>query len=155
MNPKFAVAAIFAVGVLSSHCIGQTAATCQTRIPATWTGDVKAAAETDCAFNDDSQKTGAEAWYKFADERFATKASPSREALRDALKPNYAQPGFRVVWWPTSAQQFGTLVITSGTAEWHQPDSQGKDTIKTTHYLTVWRQQKDGSWRFIWDGGAD
>ena len=30
---------------------------------------------------------------------------------------------------------------------------QGKDTVTFTNYCTIWRRQKDGSWKFVFDGG--
>lgn len=30
---------------------------------------------------------------------------------------------------------------------------QGKDTTTYTNYCTIWRKQKDGSWKFVFDGG--
>jgi ketosteroid isomerase-like protein len=30
---------------------------------------------------------------------------------------------------------------------------QGKDTVTYTNYCTIWRRQKDGSWKFVFDGG--
>lgn len=29
----------------------------------------------------------------------------------------------------------------------------GKDTVTYTNYCTVWHKQKDGSWKFFYDGG--
>ena len=29
----------------------------------------------------------------------------------------------------------------------------GKDTVTYTNYCTIWRKQKDGSWKFVFDGG--
>ena len=30
---------------------------------------------------------------------------------------------------------------------------QGKDTVTYTNYCTIWHKQKDGSWKFVFDGG--
>lgn len=30
---------------------------------------------------------------------------------------------------------------------------QGKDTVTYTNYCTIWRRQKDDSWKFVFDGG--
>ena len=29
----------------------------------------------------------------------------------------------------------------------------GKDTTTYTNYCTIWKKQKDGSWKFVYDGG--
>jgi ketosteroid isomerase-like protein len=29
----------------------------------------------------------------------------------------------------------------------------GKDEVSHGTYITVWQQQPDGSWRFVWDAG--
>ncbi len=29
----------------------------------------------------------------------------------------------------------------------------GKDTITYTNYCTIWKKQKDGTWKFVYDGG--
>jgi ketosteroid isomerase-like protein len=49
----------------------------------------------------------------------------------------------------------GDIAVTSGPFESHVLDDKGKDRKTTGRYVTVWQRQKDGGWRFVWDGGTD
>ena len=57
--------------------------------------------------------------------------------------------GTRLAWWPNWAgiARSGDLGFTTGPAEVN-----GKRTV---HYFTVWQKQADGSWKWVYDGGAE
>jgi len=48
----------------------------------------------------------------------------------------------------------GDVGMTSGPYESHVQDAQGIDHRSAGNYVTVWQRQKDGQWRFVWDGGT-
>ncbi len=64
-------------------------------------------------------------------------------------------PGATLRWKPLRAEvaQSGELGFTYGTAEYRSVDSTGTPTSVYTKYVTVWKKQADGSWKFILDIG--
>jgi ketosteroid isomerase-like protein len=59
----------------------------------------------------------------------------------------------RVVWSPDFADvsEDGTLGYTYGKYTWSVPDSSGKISEFKGIFHTVWKKQKDGSWKYVWD----
>jgi ketosteroid isomerase-like protein len=55
-----------------------------------------------------------------------------------------------LTWKPikTVASESGDMGYSFGFSTYH-----GKDTITYTNYCTIWHKQKDGSWKFVFDGG--
>jgi ketosteroid isomerase-like protein len=55
-----------------------------------------------------------------------------------------------LTWKPIRAEaaQSGEIGYSFGYAIY-----QGKDTTTYTNYCTVWKKQKDGSWKFVYDAG--
>ncbi|WP_336515512.1 hypothetical protein [Pollutibacter soli] len=75
----------------------------------------------------------------------------------DYLTPdNKAQLDFVLTWTPlhASAAKSGDMVSVFG--EWliKTKLESGKDTSMFGNYLTVWRKNKSGEWKFIMDGGT-
>ncbi|RKH17718.1 DUF4440 domain-containing protein [Corallococcus praedator] len=58
-------------------------------------------------------------------------------------------------WEPVlgDAAASGDLAYTVGRAVSSGKDAQGKPEIEHVKYLTVWRRQADGQWRYVTDGG--
>jgi ketosteroid isomerase-like protein len=48
----------------------------------------------------------------------------------------------------------GTLGYDYGRYESHRPGPDGKDVVKGGFFLTIWKRQADGSWRYVMDNGA-
>ena len=55
-----------------------------------------------------------------------------------------------LTWKPLRAEasQSGDIGYSFGYAIY-----QGKDTTTYTNYCTIWKKQKDGSWKFVYDAG--
>ncbi len=55
-----------------------------------------------------------------------------------------------LTWKPLRAEasQSGEMGYSFGYAIY-----QGKDTTTYTNYCTIWKKQKDGSWKFVYDAG--
>jgi len=55
-----------------------------------------------------------------------------------------------LTWKPLRAEaaQSGEIGYSFGYAIY-----QGKDTTTYTNYCTIWKKQKDGSWKFVYDAG--
>ena len=72
---------------------------------------------------------------------------------QDAWKPRLAQPGSCLAWYPVlaDAAQSGDLAYTTGpwTSGLHgRPQAAGE-------YVTVWRKQPDGTWKFAVNMGVE
>ncbi len=51
--------------------------------------------------------------------------------------------------------QAGDLGFTVGNAVFTGEREDGARILRYSKYLTVWKKQRDGSWRFVVDGGND
>jgi ketosteroid isomerase-like protein len=63
--------------------------------------------------------------------------------------------GATLVWKPVKAEMSAScdLGFTIGSAVSKRTDAEGKLQVGYTQYLTVWKKQPDGSWKFVLDGG--
>ncbi len=110
---------------------------------------------TDEAFYQASTTTGAAAWKEYAAEDVNLSFARGRDAVEKAYAPLYARPGFSLVWHPATAEVVGDIAVTSGPYESHRRDDKGADTASTGRYVTIWKRQADGTWRFVWDDGTE
>ena len=126
---------------------------CASYVDQTWDEPVRAAAAADCVFSEAAQTKGAEAWANAAAEDVALPGIVGRQQLRQAFEKTYAQKGFRLSWHPTGGAVYAGYVVTTGEYERHILNAGGNDEVSHGHYVTVWHRQKDGAYRFVWDGG--
>jgi len=64
--------------------------------------------------------------------------------------------GATLTWKPLRADvaASGDLGYTTGTYELRVPGKDGADArVSTGNYVTIWKRQADGSWKFVLDGG--
>ena len=63
------------------------------------------------------------------------------------------RPNETLTWSPTfvDVSQSGDLAYTYGDFTLSFPDSLGQIQKRTGIFHTVWKRQKDGNWRFVWD----
>jgi ketosteroid isomerase-like protein len=75
-------------------------------------------------------------------------------AVRERLGPD--QPGVSVTWSAmfTDVSDDGTLGYNWGRYEWRSPGPDGKECVRTGFFLTIWKRQPDGTWRYVMDNGA-
>lgn len=61
----------------------------------------------------------------------------------------------RLLWTPVGADisASGDLGYTYGTFEFHSKDKEGKSTVDYGKYTSIWKLQKDGSWKVVLDMG--
>jgi ketosteroid isomerase-like protein len=61
----------------------------------------------------------------------------------------------RLTWTPVGADisASGDLGYTYGTYEFHSKDKDGKPTVDYGKYTSIWKMQKDGSWKVVLDMG--
>jgi ketosteroid isomerase-like protein len=61
----------------------------------------------------------------------------------------------RLLWTPVGADipASGDLGYTYGTFEFHSKNKEGQPTIDYGKYTSIWKLQKDGSWKVVLDMG--
>jgi ketosteroid isomerase-like protein len=60
-----------------------------------------------------------------------------------------------LLWMPLGADisSSGDLGYTYGTFEFHSKDNDGKPVVQHGKYTSIWKRQKDGSWKVVLDMG--
>ena len=108
-------------------------------------------------FNDLAQKIGlADAFYEYAANdgviRKSGKLVEGKIAIQEWIK-NDVRPNETLTWKPTFVEvsRSGDLAYTYGDATFTFIDSLGNKKEKTSVYHTVWKRQKDDTWKFVWD----
>ena len=76
------------------------------------------------------------------------------EAVRERMGPD--QPGVKLTWAAsfTDVSDDGTLGYNYGRYESRRPGSDGKEAVRGGWFLTIWKKQSDGSWRYVMDNGS-
>ena len=128
---------------------------CLKHVSTSWSAAAQAAARTDCEFYAANLVTGGDAWLKYADEHVATGFAKGKTELRAGITGMYSRPEFKLEWYPETAADHGSFVVTTGksTRSWRLPD--GTMRVIHSHYLTVWQRQEDGRYLFTYDVGED
>lgn len=64
---------------------------------------------------------------------------------------------YQLVWTPTDATMSlsGDMGYTWGHYEGHSRDADGNSKVTMGRYLTIWRKEKDGSWKVLLDASND
>jgi ketosteroid isomerase-like protein len=77
-------------------------------------------------------------------------------AIRASVDADFADSNFRLTWDPETAVMLdsGKMGYTSGhfVVSGSGPDK--KPYKSGGQYITIWKKQKDGSWKVLWDGGS-
>lgn len=76
------------------------------------------------------------------------------EAVRQRMGPD--TPGVSVTWSATftDVSDDGTLGYNYGRYEWRIPGGDGQASVHTGWFLTIWKRQPDGTWRYVMDNGT-
>lgn len=108
-------------------------------------------------FNDLAQKEGtAKAFAAFAASDAVIKRGEQlikgNETIADWYQKN-SNPDASLSWKPdfVEVSASGDLAYTYGQYAYTVNDSTGNPTRHTGYFHTVWKRQKDGSWKFVWD----
>jgi len=76
---------------------------------------------------------------------------------KDNIKKHFADPSpnTSLTWTPLKADisASGDLGYTYGVYVYKYPDDNGHPVYRNGKYITVWKKQSDGSWKFILDIG--
>jgi ketosteroid isomerase-like protein len=107
----------------------------------------------------DVAKRGVDGWVEwFAENGSELQDKPvtGKTAIRDAMKGFLGTPGLVFYWYATKAEIFpsGDTGYTSGRYHFEYVGKDGKPTNEDGTYLTIWKKQKDGSWKVFADTGA-
>jgi ketosteroid isomerase-like protein len=104
-----------------------------------------------------AEKGVAEAFWYYADSTAVMRGNEDSVITgKDNIKDIFASDRFKTatVKWSADfidAASSGELGYTYGKYRWEFKDSTGKVTESKGIFHTVWKKQKDGSWRFVWD----
>jgi len=65
------------------------------------------------------------------------------------------EPNIRLTWTPAGGDiaRSADLGYTYGTYEFHSKDKNGKPHVEHGKYTSIWKLQKDGSWKVVLDMG--
>jgi ketosteroid isomerase-like protein len=122
---------------------------------------INAMKKADLAFCEDTKARGLDGWMNwFAED--ATAFPPGRDLihghaeLRAFFSGMFARKDFVIEWAPVQADAAasGDLGYTIGNAKYSWTDKDGKPVTATGTYLSVWKKQKDGSWKVAADLGS-
>jgi ketosteroid isomerase-like protein len=95
------------------------------------------------------------AFHDFAAPNVTLLNSAQPHSTPEALLKSFG-PDTQIAWEPDEAQisAGGDMGYTMGHATITGKDKEGKATTSHSRYVTIWRKQADGSWKFIFDGGV-
>lgn len=99
----------------------------------------------------------AEGFYQFADSNAVIKRENDTLIIgRNNIKAYYSNPKYQnktVTWSPEDVivSDAGDMASSYGKYIWTSKEASGKILISKGVFHTVWKRQKDGSWKYIWD----
>ncbi len=103
------------------------------------------------------QKGIAEAFHFFADENAVIKRENDTLIVgKENIKSYYQKKDLKnvkVKWKPDfiDISQSGDMAYTYGKYVWEFTNTEGNVKKVEGVFHTVWRKQKDGSWKYVWD----
>jgi ketosteroid isomerase-like protein len=103
-----------------------------------------------------SEKGIAEAFYYFADENAAIHRNDSLIKGKENIRIFYSKKNLinaSVNWTPDfiEVSDCGTLGYTYGKYVWKVKSNDGTTTESKGIFHTVWKKQKDNTWKYVWD----
>lgn len=102
-----------------------------------------------------SEKGLAEGFYQFADSTAVIKRENDTLIRgRDNIRKYYSRyTDATVTWTPefVNVADAGDMAYTYGKYVWTSKDAKGKEHVSKGVFHTVWKKQKDGSWKYVWD----
>jgi len=120
----------------------------------------QAIAKTEADFEKARAERGLEGWLSFfaddtADFVRGESFTFTKEEMRNHLEKTF-DPADQLTWRPVKIDvaASGDLAYSLGTWQLKGKNSEGKDVTQTGKYITVWKKQKDGSWKVVADTGT-
>lgn len=131
-----------------------------------WNGNIASAArdpvrellEADRAFDAATSSQGLEGWVAaFAPDAIMMPAGQNmivgEKAIHEFVSKAFSSPGFAMRWEPVDAGASGDLGYTYGVSKTTRQGANGKPAVAYGKYLTIWRKQRDRSWKVALDIG--
>jgi ketosteroid isomerase-like protein len=122
--------------------------------------DLQNMMNTDRTFSKMSEEKGmSEAFVYYADENVILTGENRPPVMGiEELKLRFNRPknpDVTLTWEPLKGEmsQSGELGYTFGRWQINSKTESGADTITNGVYITVWKKQTDGSWKYVLDGG--
>jgi len=144
------IIALIILSTFSLTTFGQQTASCET-----WKQQI---ASTEKAFEKMAHDKGiTEAFYQFADSMAViNRGNDSLIYGKESIRHFYALKNYSnatINWTPDFIQisDDGTLAYTYGKYNWKFKQVDGSTKEFTGIFHTVWKKQKDGSWKYVWD----
>jgi ketosteroid isomerase-like protein len=93
------------------------------------------------------------AFYTFADDSAAIRRGPRVFKGKELIRKFYTDNPMNgeLQWSPDFVDASGNLAYTYGQFIFSEKDSTGKVNETKGYFHTVWKKQKDGTWKFVWD----
>lgn len=115
--------------------------------------------KADLDFNKATQEHRLDGWMEFMDDNgVVERGAPvvGKDAVRAALKEEWDDPNFHLTWEPDEAYAMpgNKMGYTRGRWTLTSLDEKKQPMKMTGEYLTIWRLNKQGQWKIIWDGGS-
>jgi ketosteroid isomerase-like protein len=113
--------------------------------------------KADRDFNQAAVERNLERFLSFVadDATFESAEGRGRESVAKAWAPFFDPNGPTITWTPLKAEALVAADVGYTVGRWQRSRTvDGKTTKGQGQYLTVWRKQKDGSWKAIFDTGS-
>jgi ketosteroid isomerase-like protein len=115
--------------------------------------------KADRDFNQAAQEHRLDGWMQYMDDNGVLghpKPVVGKDAVRAALKEDWDDPNYHLTWSPDEAYPLAgnRMGYTRGHWTLTTKDKEGKPLTLTGQYITIWRMNKQGEWKIIWDGGS-
>lgn len=131
---------------------------------AVWSGEEDARAairKTDIAFSKATVDRRLDGFRDFIAEDVAA-IRPNQPVVRgkkafvESWAHNLEDPSHTLAWQPllVEVSKSEDLGYSIGSYELKKSDASGTQVIGTGKYMTIWRKQKDGSWKVVFDSGV-
>jgi len=121
--------------------------------------DRQAIAKAEADFEKARADRGLEGWLSFFADDSAdfVRGGPftfTKDEMRQRLQKDF-DPADQLTWKPVKIEvaDSGDLAYSLGTWQLKGKDQKDNDVTQTGKYLTVWKKEKDGSWKVVADTG--